>query len=841
MESQHYHKYIIFLAPRFFNKSTIFKSIYERIRKKLENKGIYTVNVSRAIEEIYNRKLIKDIKQSAPLKKQDSILMLNSYCNSNNSEYNSVQENKLCELSALQFDEMDYPSENILYVHLFNGMYYNDKIYPNKKITLEREMLFLLAGNLGVRKITYDITTKENIISRNKASIKLKGVKNQIAYTKKTGNTTITKGQEIYSNNGAPLYCSCSTIDELNYELERTIHTSIFSYDFYKTNPKLETFVYKRLLNKINLLMYTSEAEDLLDISFMVHSCFADFGMQVAFEQTITTTECITYTLEFYDDRELQNVYFTMNYMDGTKDSFYMIKQYYDSDTSDCKETGLNHIKKYIYELAGKYHYKSKGAFRARESLLVRLNDYIRKRGERIFKNKCREFGCTMDIKTWMYNNLIDSKIEEIAETDFLSDNIADVDSDRLSHNTITSDIINEMEDTYRVRIMRLETELEHNHQVILLLTSQLQSLEQFYKDKDKDKQVDKNETDMVKQAHYAVNKTDVQTLTLSKDMNEDMSEDMFNFMDDILNEGMNICVGVNENNNADANADANADMEKILELPKVRIDELSNISPRRTNSRIESSTFTSTSTSRYMKKSKDIENESGNINTKNNEIDEESLIVLKNKYIELENRGNIIKNQITHNKMKYENERKMIDQSIESLLLELSLTKSKLRSLNERQVLEQIKAIGKDKTRNQDKYYNNCNGTTNRNSFSTSNNNKNDTSNGTGTGTGGIINESKNALRKLFTSDNDILERQISRENNNVNEIEKRINELKEQKEMSYQEIKSLTFEYDALIEEKNKIILECHNWAIDIENYKSIVEIVDSSKILIANETMV
>jgi archaellum component FlaC len=158
---------------------------------------------------------------------------------------------------------------------------------------------------------------------------------------------------------------------------------------------------------------------------------------------------------------------------------------------------------------------------------------------------------------------------------------------------------------------------------------------------------------------------------------------------------------------------------------------------------------------------------------------------------------------------------------------------------LNERQVLEQIKAIGKDKTRNQDKYYNNCNGTTNRNSFSTSNNNKNDTNNGTGTG--GIINESKNALRKLFTSDNDSLERQISRENNNVNEIEKRINELKEQKEMSYQEIKSLTFEYDALIEEKNKIILECHNWAIDIENYKSMVEVVDSSKILIANETMV
>ena len=801
MESQHYHKYIIFLAPRFFKKSRILKSIYERIHKKLKNKGIYTVNVSSVIEEIYNRKLLKDIKQSTPLQKQDSIINLNS--NSDNNEFKSGNEIKLCELSELQFDEMDYPSENVLYVHLFNGMYYNDKIYPNKKITLEREMLFLLAGNLGVRKITYDITTKENIISRNKASIKLKGVKNQIAYTKNTGNTTITKGQETYINNGASLYCSCSTIDELNYELERTIHTSIFSYDFYKTNPKLETFVYKRLLNKINLLMYTSETEDLLDFSFMVQSCFADFGIQMSFEQTITTTDCITYTLEFYDDRELQNVYFTMNYTDGTKDSFYMIKQYYDSDISDGKETGINHIKKYIYELANKYHYKSKGAYRARESLLVRLNDYIRKRGDRIFKNKCREFGCTMDIKTWMYNNLIDSKIEEIVEAEFLSDNIAGaacVDSDNQSHNTvltntITSDKMNELEDIYKEHIIMLEAELEHNQQVILLLTGQLQ---RFYKDNDK---------------QVANNETEIQTAI------DDFGDSVIDGVGEVMGDSEIIEII------------DNANIEKMLEIPQVIIDEDTNISPRRTNSRIERST------SKYKKTSKDIGIEPGNINTKNNEIDEQSLMILKNKYIALETRCNIIKIQIAHNNMNYENERKSIDQEIESLYLELSLKKSKLRSMNERQVLEQIKANGKVKTRNQDKYYNKGN----RDGGNRDSGTMNSTITSTGTA-GGIINESKNALRKLFASDNDSLERQISRETNNVNELVQQINELKEQKEMRYQEIKSLTREYDVLIEEKNKIILECHNCAIDIENYKQpMVEIVDSSKIALTNETIV
>lgn len=760
METKHFHKYIIFLAPRFFQKSTIFKSIYERIRKKLENKGIYTMNITDAINEITRRKLRYDIRQSVPLRKHDSIFNLNHLPDETDKNTpSSLIDSNL----VLHFDDMEYPSENILYVHLFNGTYYNDKIYPNKKLTLEREMLFLLAGNLGVREITYEISTKENIITRNAATLKLKGVKNQIAYTKTIGNTTITKGNEKYINNGAPLYCSCSNIDELNNELERTINASIFSYEFYKTNPKLETFVYKRLVNKMNLLMYTTETEDLTDISFMVNSCFADFGLYVSYEQTISTSDCITYTLTFYDDRELQNIYFKMSYLDGSKDQFYMIKQYYDSISHNNKESAdISHIKKYIYELASKYHYKPKGAIRARENLIGRLNDYIRKHGERLFKNKCRDFSSTMDIKIWIYNNLIDSKIEEIDEANFLDNAIglgciignSDTNSnggDRASY----SESMENMENMYREHILMLEAKVAHYEQLIQAQTERAKTLEQCCQTQQENNKQDDNP-----------HQSNMNTII---DIPTDIPTDTNQF---------SVCVLSRVDQ-----------IDKDIELKETKCY----ASPRRQKSRV------------------GITQNPENIEIQLCENDK--LAELKDKYNSIENQCQEIKAKITRSKLDYEKLERTNDQMIETLLIELNLSKTKLRSLNEKQVLEQIKALGKVIQKNQT-HFNMCNLGNIGNSIS---------NNGNNTSSSSIIDDSKNALRKLFSSDNDSLERQTKIESNNINKIEKQIEELKTEKEQKYQEIKKLTCQYDILIEEKNKIILECNTIGIDISTYIS------------------
>ena len=465
MEQEFYDKFIIFLSPRYFCKSLFFKSIYEKVKKRLTNKGIKIFNIDKVIDIIKNKKMRIDIKTSIPLQKHNSIFNINDieYDNSDNSE-----------LVSNQYDDMDYPIENTLYVHLFNGKYYNDKIYPSKKLCLEREMLFLLAGTLGVKEIYYHIKQVENIITKNNINVKVKGVNNKVGYCKKIGNTIITEGEEKYLNNGAPIYCKSSCVEDINKELKENIYNSnynIFNYEFYKSNIKLETFVYKRFIYKMHRLSYSVETEDITDISFTVQSCFADYGLQLSFEQTVSISELVTYNLLFYDDKELQNVYFEMSYYGVNKDPFFMIKQYYETDTTDKKEVGLNHIKRYVFDLVSRTRYKPKDAFQCRETLTKRLQDYIRKHSDRYFKNKCKEFNSTLDIKNWIYNHLIDNNIEEIVNKDFLVDDI-NFNDDNKSENEIN----------YLDHIKNLELQCKNKDEIINELSNKIINLEDSIK-----------------------------------------------------------------------------------------------------------------------------------------------------------------------------------------------------------------------------------------------------------------------------------------------------------------------------------------------------------------------
>ena len=89
--------YFIFLTKKYFKKG-IFGSIYWTIKKNLENKGITTVCIDEFIQWA----------------KQNEI-------------------NKQSGQMELSFDGQPYPNINVLYIHLFNGQYYNDSIYNKKK------------------------------------------------------------------------------------------------------------------------------------------------------------------------------------------------------------------------------------------------------------------------------------------------------------------------------------------------------------------------------------------------------------------------------------------------------------------------------------------------------------------------------------------------------------------------------------------------------------------------------------------------------------------------------------------------------------------------------------
>ena len=174
-------KYIIFLQDRFFTNKWF--KFYKKTMKSLENNGITVISIT-------------DINQ------YQSNRIIHKYPNIN-----------------LLFDDKIYPQLNCLYIHLYNGMYFNDTIYIKKKIEKEREMLLLLAGKLGVREMTYSSIITETSISNIKAEIIIKGLDNKIQYTKNKIVIDSTTGKEVYQNRGAAVYINSKSKEEVDLNI----------------------------------------------------------------------------------------------------------------------------------------------------------------------------------------------------------------------------------------------------------------------------------------------------------------------------------------------------------------------------------------------------------------------------------------------------------------------------------------------------------------------------------------------------------------------------------------------------------------------------------------------
>ena len=445
----HYEKFVIYLPSKFFNKSSIFKSIYQRIRKKLRYKGIMTYDIDE-----YAKNLSRHNNYCNSIK-DNLITIASEFEYHPDVSINHLLKNKFGnEFIGLKFDDLDYPSANVLYIHLFGGYYYNDKIYSKKKFELERELLFFIAGNLGVSKITYTITNKETVITKIKSGTNIQNIKTQFQFSKTHTEKESSECTEIYENNGAPiLFDANGDIKKLEKEIKKSlepINSPIFNYGFYKSNPKMVAFVCKRFLFKMNTLDYTSESEDVSDMSLTVQSCFADYGLQVAFESSTTNTENVTYKLEFHKENNLLETYFQKKkYNDSASDPFVMIRKFYDEDKSANKIDSKNMIKKYIITLANKCIYKIKSTSETK-TFAKKLDDFIKK-SESKLSIKYQYFYTSRDIKKWFNDNLLIPNREEIVEDTF------DNPDYQSKHNEF---IPSNLEKQYEAQITTLENQL---------------------------------------------------------------------------------------------------------------------------------------------------------------------------------------------------------------------------------------------------------------------------------------------------------------------------------------------------------------------------------------------
>jgi hypothetical protein len=361
-------KYIMFLQPIYFKK-TFFNSIYKKIRHELENKGIVLFNIDNIHNELkFMNKKIKN-------------------------KYN------------ITFDDNPFPITNKLYINLFNNQYYNDSIYVKKKLEIERNILFLLAGKLGVKNIYYDTEIIETIITKTN---------NSIEFNKTIINKKGSFGNEEYLNHGAPIYLKSNSITDVEKNIEDKM--DIFNFNLYKNSLKLRAFVYKRFEFKMQKLEYNIETEDISDLSFAINLCFNKYGLtglQSGYDKNISYIENIKYNLEFFTDLELKKEYgkIKIEHMD----KFYSIRELYELMEDPDKAVHL--IIEYVIDYANNYIYTLNDI---KYNFGHNLQIYIKNNPPGTFEGVCHQFQNTAQIKKWLEINFINDNI---------NDNIKQVDN----------------------------------------------------------------------------------------------------------------------------------------------------------------------------------------------------------------------------------------------------------------------------------------------------------------------------------------------------------------------------------------------------------------------------
>ena len=363
-----------------------------------------------------------------------------------NEKKNSNQKQKQHKILTLSFDDKLYPEVNCLYFHLFEGQYYNDSIYIKRKVEKEREMLLLLAGKLGVKNLSYHTTTTETILSHVDASINVKGFDNHIQYTKNKLDHTTTSSEEFYQNRGATVYLNSKSREQLDYNIEKSLGTmksKIFSYDYYKTNAKLEAFVYKRFVFKMEKMDYMIDVEDISEKSFIVKTCFMNYGLGVRVDKNISYSESIKYQFVFYTDKELRMELMKIARQD--EDNFLIIREIYDSD-KDKIDQSVHYISDYVKNEAYKLKY------------ITNLQKYIIDVGFDKFYGLCHQFNNSSQIRDWLYtmdyeyNEKDKKKIEneKVANEKVANEKVANEKDDNVKfiNNNIPKNI--DIDDTFR-------------------------------------------------------------------------------------------------------------------------------------------------------------------------------------------------------------------------------------------------------------------------------------------------------------------------------------------------------------------------------------------------------
>ena len=306
------------------------------------------------------------------------------------------------------YDDNYHPEINVIYILLTDNKYYNDRIFPQKRAEIEREILLLLTGILGGSKVTCSSFMKTDDSFLLKQSMNVGVVNESIQLQDVNSESNGIERDELYGNSGSPIVLESKSWSHVKAGIKKYFaeidKSSIISYDYFIHNSDLLLFAFKRFSLRLTRYDYKIEEDRTQEKSIQVRLILESNGLGTSLESKHSMSRTHHYTIEFYTMDKLQEFSDTKKLLDKyeeerKKDVFAQLRREYEINIPIMKKywPDWKGEEKPIYNECLKY---AKG---------IGISDQLKawmEQDENDFNKHCHTFKSKTDVDVWFQKTL---------------------------------------------------------------------------------------------------------------------------------------------------------------------------------------------------------------------------------------------------------------------------------------------------------------------------------------------------------------------------------------------------------------------------------------------------
>jgi hypothetical protein len=302
----------------------------------------------------------------------------------------------------LSFDYKSEPELNKLYIYLCGSLYFSDDNYSKYRLNLEKELLLLLCGYLGAKKVSIIINNTNSNEQELSNDITLNNISNNIKLQNKNDNSSKNSIKEFYTLETKNLLFEK---DKNEFEIKlfenlKKINKNFIEY--YKICLKLQIFTSKRFDLRMYRYSYQLEEEIKNEKIIQVKSLLNNYGIGLGYINTNQIINSYLYDIIFYKNDEL--FFYHQRNLNSEKDIFCKLRSEYEINKTIMKrdfDENWGGETNAIYEEVIKYAERNNLKDKLEKWFESDNNNYAKLMGD------CHWFNSEIYVKKWFNEHII--------------------------------------------------------------------------------------------------------------------------------------------------------------------------------------------------------------------------------------------------------------------------------------------------------------------------------------------------------------------------------------------------------------------------------------------------